>query len=255
MAPYVLLENKATHASVLWHGDLNLQNIFVNPEEPTHILGIIDWQSASACPLFMQVTLPGFLDYNGPAPEELQQIRLPANLDSMTLDEQQKAKALHQAQTLHNLYLARSRQVNTEPFQAMQGQDTLRHQVSVVPGLTLMDYEPSLSSLLRGVGKEWSKIVGTGPDSLPLIPCPLQFSAADVQQQTGDEELWAQGVELMNCFISDTGCFKHWDGRVSDADYELSKRQLAAGIERFLGREARNDEERKEWLKALPFVD
>lgn len=106
VAPYVFPENKATHASVLWHGDLNLQNIFVNPEELTHILGIIDWQSASACPLFMQVTLPGFLDYNGLAPEELQQIRLPANFDSTTLDEQQKAKALHQAQTLHNLYLA-----------------------------------------------------------------------------------------------------------------------------------------------------
>ncbi|EQL34987.1 hypothetical protein BDFG_03204 [Blastomyces dermatitidis ATCC 26199] len=40
------------------------------------------------------------------------------------------------------------------------------------------------------------------------------------------------GVELMNNFISDTGCFKHWDGRVSDADYELSKRQLADGIAR-----------------------
>lgn len=90
----------------------------------------------------------------------------------------------------------------------MQGQVTLRHQVSVVPGLTLMDYEPSLSSFLRDMGKEWSKIVGMGPDSLRLIPCILQFSAADVQQQTGDEELWAQGVEPMNCFISDTGCFK-----------------------------------------------
>ncbi|RMJ22907.1 Phosphotransferase enzyme family protein [Aspergillus sp. HF37] len=185
----------------------------------------------------MQVTRASLLDYNGPAPEELQQIRLPANLDSMTLDKQQNAKALHRAQTLHNLYLARSCQVNTEPFQAMQGQDTLRHQ------------------LAEDVGNEWSKIVGMGPDSLPRIPCPLQFSAAEVQQQIRDEELWAQGVGPMNCFISDTGCFKHWDDRVSDADYELSKRQLAEGIERLLGREARNEEERKEWLKALPFVD
>lgn len=92
-----------------------------------------------------------------------------------------------------------------------------------------MDYEPSLSSLLRDVEKEWSKIVDVGSDGLPLAPCPLQFSAAEVQQER-DEELWAQDVELMNNFISDTGCFKHWDGRVSHADYELSKRQLAEGI-------------------------
>lgn len=31
--------------------------------------------------------------------------------------------------------------------------------------------------------------------------------------------------------------------------------QLEEGIERFLRREARDDEERKAWLRALPFVD
>ncbi|EAS37376.3 phosphotransferase enzyme family protein [Coccidioides immitis RS] len=255
VAPYVLPDNRAALTPVLWHGDLHLQNIFVDPGEPTRILGIVDWQCVSICPLFMQVTRPGFLDYNGPAPEGLRQIHLPGNFDSMTSDEQRNAKALHQAQTLHNLYLARSRQVNEEAFQAMQGQDTLRHQVSVIPGLTLMDYEPCLSSLLRDVEKRWPEIVGIGTDGLPLVPCPLQFSAAEIQEQERDEELWAQGVGLMNDFISDTGCFKHWDGKVSNADYESSKRQLAEGIQRFLGREARNEEECKAWLKALPFVD
>ncbi|KMU77095.1 hypothetical protein CISG_06133 [Coccidioides immitis RMSCC 3703] len=255
VAPYVLPDNRAALTPVLWHGDLHLQNIFVDPGEPTRILGIVDWQCVSICPLFMQVTRPGFLDYNGPAPEGLRQIHLPGNFDSMTSDEQRNAKALHQAQTLHNLYLARSHQVNEEAFQAMQGQDTLRHQVSVIPGLTLMDYEPCLSSLLRDVEKRWPEIVGIGTDGLPLVPCPLQFSAAEIQEQERDEELWAQGVGLMNNFISDTGCFKHWDGKVSNADYESSKRQLAEGIQRFLGREARNEEECKAWLKALPFVD
>ncbi|RJE19541.1 Phosphotransferase enzyme family protein [Aspergillus sclerotialis] len=255
VAPYILPENRETHASVLWHRDSNLQNIFVNPREPTQILGIIDWQSVSASPLFIQVTRPAFLDYNGPAPEELGQVSLPANFDSMTPDEQQKVKSLHEAQTLHNLYLARSCQVNGDVFQAIQGQGTLRHQASVVPGLTLMDYEPCLNSLLRDVENEWPNIVGVGPDGLPLVPFPYQLSATEVQQQKQDEEQWARGVQLMDEFISDTGSFKHWDGRVSDAEYELSKRQLEEGIERFLRREARNEEERKQWLKAIPFVD
>lgn len=59
----------------------------------------------------------------------------------------------------------------------------------------------------------------------------------------------------MNAFVDDTGCFKHWDGRVSSADYEKSRRELDEGVRRFLEREARNEEERREWLKALPFVD
>ncbi|PIG69616.1 mitochondrial protein Fmp29 [Aspergillus arachidicola] len=252
VAPYTLPENSATHASVLWHGDLNLQNIFVDPKESTRILGIIDWQPVSLSPLFTQATRPAFLEYNGPLPETLDKVRLPENFESLNPAEQQKAKALHQAQTLHNLYLARTRQINPVVF---EGQKTLRHQVSVIPGLTIMDYGPCLNSLLRDIQKEWPSIVGKGLDEASSIPCPLQFSAHEVQEQERDEELWAQGVGLMEEFTGDTGCFKHWDGRVNEQDYDLSRKQLDEGVERFLQREARNEEERKEWLEALPFVD
>lgn len=256
VAPHVLPENKATYASVLWHGDLHSQNIFVDPEDPGRIVGIIDWQSVSACPLFMQVGRPAFLDYNGPVPEDLGKVPLPPNFDTMDPDEQRKAKALHRAQTLHNLYLVRCLQVNETVFQAIQSQNTLRHQVSVVPGLVLMDYEPLLNDLLRDVGKEWEHIIGAGgDDSSPGMPFPLQFSDYEIRQQEQDGELWAQGVELMNAFVDDTGCFKHWDGRVSSVDYEKSRRELDEGVKRFLDREARNEEERREWLEALPFVD
>ncbi|PLB44200.1 phosphotransferase enzyme family protein [Aspergillus steynii IBT 23096] len=255
VASYVLPQHAATHSSVLWHGDLNLQNIFVDPNEPTKILGIIDWQSISACPLFMQAKHPAFLEYHGPAPEELGKVHLPANFDSLSLDEQQKAKELHQAQTLHNLYFVRSFQANPDAFQALQGQNTLRHQVSVIPGLTIMDYEPCLNSLLRDVEKERIDIVGAKSDGSPVIPWPLQLSAAEVQQQEADADLWAQGVQLMDDFIKDTGSFKHWDGRVSETDYELCKKQLVEEIERFLRREARDEDERQAWLGVLPFVD
>lgn len=87
------------------------------------------------------------------------------------------------------------------------------------------------------------------------MPCPLEFSPEEVEQQEHDEALWAQGVDLMNNFIDETGCFKHWDGRVETGDYKLSKKQLAEGVEKFLRREAKNERERKAWLEALPFVD
>ncbi|KAL4887589.1 hypothetical protein BJY04DRAFT_212619 [Aspergillus karnatakaensis] len=255
VAPYVLPESKATHASVLWHGDLHSQNIFVDPQDPGRIVGVIDWQSVSAHPLFMQIGRPAFLDYNGPVPEDLGKIPLPPNFHSMNPYEQRKAKALHRAQTLHNLYLVRCLQVNETVFQAIQSQKTLRHQVSVVPGLVSMDYEPLLNSLLGDVEKDWANISGVGADSSSSrIPFPLQLSDDETRQQERDCELWAQGVGLMDAFVDDTGCFKHWDGRVSSADYEESKRELGEGVGRFLEREARN-EERMEWLKALPFVN
>ncbi|GKZ30769.1 phosphotransferase enzyme [Aspergillus brasiliensis] len=220
VAPHVLPENKATHASVLWHGDLHSQNIFVDPEDPSRIV----------------VGRPDFLDYNGPVPEDLGRVPLPPNFDFMDLEEQRKAKALHRAQTLHNLYLVRCLQGNETVFQAIQSQNTLRHQVSVVPGLVLMDYEPLLNDLLRDVEKGWALIVGAGRDSSsPGMPCPLQFSDHEIRQQEQDGELWAQGVELMNAFVDDTGCFKHWDGRVSSEDYEKSRRELDGGGEEVSG--------------------
>ena len=189
MAPYVLPEQEVTHISVLWHEDLHTQNFFVDPENPTQILGIIDWQSVSASPLFMQVTRPAFLDFNGSVPEELGKVSLPQNFETLSPDDQREAKALQQAQTLHNLYMARCYLQNPEAFLAMQQKDTLHHQVTVVPGRTLMDYEPYLDHLLRDVEQEWPKIVGLGPDGNPLIPCPLRFSTAEIKEQEENEKL------------------------------------------------------------------
>ncbi|KAB8266762.1 hypothetical protein BDV30DRAFT_244961 [Aspergillus minisclerotigenes] len=136
--------------------------------------------------------------------------------------------------------------MNPVVFEAIQGQKTLRHQVSVIPGLTIMDYGPCLNSLLRGIRKEWPSIVGHGSDDASSIPCPLQFPAHEVQEQERDEGLWAQGVGPKEEHTGDMGCFKHWAGRVNEQDYELSRKQLDEGVERFLQREARNEEERKE---------
>lgn len=255
VASYILPEHKTTHCPLLWHGDLHTQNILVNPEDPTKILGIIDWQSVNASPLFVQVTRPAFLDFNGPIPEQLGKVSLPQDFDTLSPDDQREAKALQEAQTLHNIYMVRCYQQNPNAFLAMQQKDSLRHQATVVSSTILMDYEPCPNNLLRDVVQEWPKIVGLGPDGNPLIGCPLHFSAAEIARQEEDEELWAQGIELMNTFLSDTGGFKHWEGRVSNEDYDDMKAQLASGIERFLDREARNEEERTAWLKALPFVD
>jgi hypothetical protein len=59
-----------------------------------------------------------------------------------------------------------------------------------------------------------------GDSSSSGMPFPLQFSDYEIRQQEQDGELWAQGVKLMDAFVDDTDCFKHWDGRVSSVDYE-----------------------------------
>ena len=87
----------------------------------------------------MQVRRPAFLDYIGPVPEGLGRVSLPVDFDVMEPEEKRKVKLLHKAQTLHNLYLVRWIQGNELVFRAIIGQNSLRYQVSVVPGLVIMD--------------------------------------------------------------------------------------------------------------------
>ncbi|OJJ45027.1 hypothetical protein ASPZODRAFT_153337 [Penicilliopsis zonata CBS 506.65] len=53
----------------LWHNDLHDDNVFVDPQNPERITGIIDWQSCHISPLFNHNPDPAFLDFDGLEPE------------------------------------------------------------------------------------------------------------------------------------------------------------------------------------------
>ncbi|KAL3448031.1 hypothetical protein BJX65DRAFT_307316 [Aspergillus insuetus] len=170
-----------------------LKNIFVDPQDPGRITGIIDWQSVSAWPLFMQVGHPAFLDYNGPVPEEVAKYHLPPDFDTMDTHNHRDAKALHTAQTLYNLHLVRCFQSNKTVFWAFLDQNTLRHQVSVTPGLVMMDYEPLLNTLLRDVQKKWTHIIGVSENGTsPITVFPLQFSGEAMDEE--ERKQWREAL-------------------------------------------------------------
>ena len=52
-------------SACLWHPDFHADNIFVHPERPSEVLGIIDRQSCQVLPLFEHASQPYFLDYDG----------------------------------------------------------------------------------------------------------------------------------------------------------------------------------------------
>ncbi|KAJ5634872.1 hypothetical protein N7528_002714 [Penicillium herquei] len=78
----------------LWHTDLHMGNIFVNPEECSKIVSIIDFQSTSVLPAFLQAQWPVFLR----PPQSCNYVRgifqpkLPENYDD--LDEDNKLLAM-----------------------------------------------------------------------------------------------------------------------------------------------------------------
>ena len=59
----------------------------------------------------------------------------------------------------------------------------------------------------------------------------------------------------METVLEQVGAYRGWDGWVNHASYEVMKARLEKCLERFLDREAKNDTQRKEWIKAWPFAE
>lgn len=63
---YLLPDDESIQTSHIWHDDLHLDNIFLNPDDPSDILSFIDWQSTELEPLYDHTIEPYILDYEGP---------------------------------------------------------------------------------------------------------------------------------------------------------------------------------------------
>jgi hypothetical protein len=76
-APLLTLKDTALTKPALWHPDLHADNIFVDPNEPTEIVSIIDWQAVNISPLFLQVRHPSLVKFEGPITQGFEPIKLP----------------------------------------------------------------------------------------------------------------------------------------------------------------------------------
>ncbi|KAL9124557.1 MAG: hypothetical protein Q9217_006122 [Psora testacea] len=255
LAKHLLPKEESFRASIMWHSDLHANNIFVNPEKPTEITGIIDWQSVHLSPFFLQARHPALIEFNGPIPEGLGRIELPENFDEMSADKQKEAKMLRSAQSLYKLYEVELRQRNENIFRALQYRETLTCKITALAGSLFSDGEPIVNGMLMAVEREWLNIVEPGPDGRPSVPCPLVFSAQERTLQSVHEAQWIRGVELMEAVLDQLGAYRGWDGWVNHASYESMKARLESCLEHFLDRETKNDTQRTEWIKAWPFAE
>ncbi|RHZ51896.1 hypothetical protein CDV55_102552 [Aspergillus turcosus] len=254
VARHLLPKITETHRPVLWHPDLHGDNIFVDPDNPTKITGIIDWQAAHIAPLFLQVRRPGLLDFDGPIPERMKPPKLPENFDQLSPDEKAGAKKLHAAQAMHVLYEIKLLQQCKEAGQALRGRETLVGRLAGLVGSIFDDGEPIVLGLLMQAVDRWTEIVGQDPDEYrPRVPCPIHFTNAERAQQRADQTKWEEGVKIMDEIVRAIGAYSGWDGFMNHDDYRSRKRAVADLREAFVQRVAASDEERREWIKAWPF--
>ena len=246
--------DKSILPACLWHNDLHSDNIFVNPEKPTEITCLIDWQSAHIEPLFMQAGHPSFLDFEGPKMEGLGTPSLPADFDNMNEVEQGRAKSLLSQQSLFKAYEILSLQRNKKVYHALLHQKGLGCQIITFAGNLLQDGEPLIKGQLMQVQRQWQELPAVRARGCPS--CPLNFTSRDFLAQETEEAKWMQGLELMTQVLESLGTVdRGWHGWVKAEDYALFKEKLDKVREQFLDQLSESEEDRPKWVSAWPFKD
>lgn len=231
---------------VLWHTDLHMGNIYVSPDEPSRILSVIDWQSISVMPAFLQSRWPVFLEPPENYVEGMQAPKLPDNFEQLNSEEQQFARHEHE-----QVFAAKAYEVST--YLENRAAHTARNNVSPVfqelfrrRGETAEMGVLPLRGCLIEIFQNWSQLGFEGP-------CPYSFTAAEMEEHDArfsEYEDWHRTRELAKrCLDTDD------DGWIPpELDIVEKRRQNQELLDMFVERMAEEksaEEARRMW----PFVE
>lgn len=163
---------------VLWHTDLHLGNIFVSPNDPGVVEGIIDWQSSQICPLFIQARFPEFLTppkgYNfGPELPDL-----PDGFDDLTPEQQEQARDEKELVSRSKYYEMSSLALNQRVYNAMKLDRRLWEPFTYCQLFSQGSLVPLRECLIR-LSQDWSLLGLSGS-------CPFQIT--ENERQKHDEQ-------------------------------------------------------------------
>lgn len=253
--PALLASGKLDCTPIMWHGGLREQKIFVDPDNPAQITGIIDWQATRLGPMCVQVRHPDFLDLEGPVPEGYGEIELPSNYDQMSSDEQLAARKLKTAQSLFKLYELQHGVDNKTIYNALKARDTLPGCMASLIGSIANDGETVLEGMLISLAKNWNVATGFSDKVPNPMPCPLAFSEQDISMHHRRQQEWNRSNDLMEELISELGVYRCWDGWINHNAYPAAPAILERAREAFIARHITNGGSRSDWEAAWPFQE
>ncbi|OAL75302.1 hypothetical protein A7D00_0901 [Trichophyton violaceum] len=221
-----LPEDPALLRGHLWHTDFHHENIHVNPEKPTEITGIIDWQSTPITPLFDQPLDLPFVNYDGPdIGENLEIPVLPDDFQSMQEDEKKKVHKNYMDKSAVVAWRLLLKHKNPAYYRAVLFKHTpigltleLSRQVFTIG-------ESSLRTIYAEMGEDWQEYAPKGSDMNP-VPCPFNFSQAEITEIDEDEEATASSTRIATQIQEHLGPLYPHKGVIEHENYEEVKKIL-----------------------------
>ncbi|RJE24715.1 Phosphotransferase enzyme family [Aspergillus sclerotialis] len=225
LAPYMKLAphlvpkttDEAANSNVLWHPDLHLDNVFVNPD--THkITSILDWQSACVAPLFYQSGIPKMFRHPRLVREGWVVPERPENFDTLEENEQKRIDDVWRVK----LYISTMKLKFINDLHAT--------------GLFSVKQQSQLSGSLSGC----------------QLPCPIEFTTKDLELHAKEEENM-DGIGHMVALFRDQGVLPV-EGMVDPKDFEVARENSRKFKEVFVSL-AENKAERELYENIWPYQE
>ena len=242
--------------SCLWHTDLHVENVFVDPKDTTKITSIIDWQSTEAAPLFVQARPPNFIWFDGPKLDGLERPVRPSNMSDLSQEKRLVAESLFVAQSLLTLYRMLAHQRMPEVWKCFELQDSLSFNLFTVPRRLLLQGEAHYLSLVTHLAETDSRIKHAleNPRTEHREGGPrLSLSPEGVAEIETAQKQATKAMDLMEHVLKSMGGHVSESGFVRPEQYEEAKAQLQEIKETILQKFAKTEEERAVWEAHWPF--
>jgi hypothetical protein len=253
LVKYLLPTNESIITSNIWHEDLHGENILINPQKPSEIIGIIDWQSVVLRPLFENALHPHFLKYKGPRVTDTKPPEYP---DTTGLDEAavEAADQLWNKMSLAAYYRGYVQVHNPTFYRALQFHETLAWALLIYPRSMLVDGEAVYRHRVANeLEQEWANLPAV--QALGNPPFPIHFSTEEVGEIEKDIEDTARGIDEMRAIKKFMGYLWPEHGMVDESLYEDVKNAFREAKEVALREFATTEDERKVLVEGWPFDD
>ncbi|KAJ4319890.1 hypothetical protein N0V94_003662 [Neodidymelliopsis sp. IMI 364377] len=245
----VLIPKATTITSpYLWHNDLHLDNIFIDPHNPEEITGIIDWQSCHISPLFNHNLDPAFLDCDGLEPETLDLAPMPK---LSTLSPEERSAAVHEY-TIQNVFIGWRKLMhakNPSLYHVVEFRKTPAYGLIFLAHRMFEYGEAHFQSLIVDLKDTWADLPGVTNQT----PFPFSFSEADIEHIKLNSDGAVAGTELVAAVKERLGDLWPDKGFIEHDRYDDCKAALHEVRDQILEQLAEINEEKDECKQCWPF--
>ena len=235
------------NGSTLWHPDLHLGNIFIDPTT-MKITSIIDWQSAAATPLLYVSGVPKAFKHREHVSLDLNQWPThPQNFDSLLPKDKDYSDNMYKSEHLHKNYLAITHEHNSRHWKALELSVKTRVQpVHIVNHVWKNNTVWFLQKALMAIAAHWEELCPN------VGPCPVTFSKE--QHEAFEQEVECREFVAGILVLFQTNYHLPPDGRISQERYEDIMSEVSR-LETVCYEDAENDDERIRVKKLWPYQD